>query len=286
MERRRLTVPIVAFAVLLAASCSRSTGTGGDGSGIEHPTGANDLVLRVDTGGGFVAPSWALGQVPQFSLFGDGRLITQGPQIEIYPGPALPNLLVQTISKKGLQAILEAARKAGLTGPDANYEFPCITDAPTTTFTLVAGGKTHVISAYALGANQGSCAGSNAEARSKLAAFQTKLGDLSSWLPKDSVGRQSSFRPSELRVYVQPYSGPPDPMLRQRSVDWPLSEPLASFGSSQTAFAPMRCGVVGGTDLSLLLPKAKRANELTPWRSGGRSYSLIFRPLLPDEHTC
>ena len=28
------------------------------------------------------------------------------------------------------------------------------------------------------------------------------------------------------------------------------------------------------------------ANGLTPWTSGGTDYHLIFRPLLPDEHTC
>jgi hypothetical protein len=285
MKSRSLAIPIIAFA-LLAASCGRSTGTGGDDSSIEHPTGANDLVLRVDTGGGFVAPSWALRQIPQFSLFGDGRLITEGPQIEIYPGPALPNLVVQTISENGVQAILEAARAAGLMGQDAHYAYPCITDAPTTTFVLFANGEKHVVSAYALGTDQGSCEASDAEARSKLAAFQAKLSDLSRWLPQGSVGTESSFEPSEIRVYVQPYSGPTDPGLRQSPIDWPLSGPLVSFGRSESTFAPMRCGVVGGTDLNLLLPKAKRANELTPWRSGGKEYLLIFRPLLPDEHTC
>ncbi|HEX7464910.1 MAG TPA: hypothetical protein VF382_08480 [Actinomycetota bacterium] len=285
MKSRSLAVTIVAFA-LLAASCGR-TGTGGGDSSIEHPIGTNDLVLRVDTGGGFVAPSWALKQIPQFSLYGDGRVITEGPQIEIYPGPALPNLVVQTISENGVQAILEAARAAGLMGQDAHYDFPCgVTDAPTTTFALFAAGEKHLVSAYALGMDQGSCEGSDAEARSKLAAFQAKLSDLSSWLPQGSVGEESSFDPSQLRVYVQPYTGPTDKGLRQRPIDWPLSQPLASFGRSESTFAAMRCGVVGGTDLSLLLPKAERANELTPWRSGGKRYSLVFRPLLPDEHTC
>jgi hypothetical protein len=44
--------------------------------------------------------------------------------------------------------------------------------------------------------------------------------------------------------------------------------------------------VIGGDDLKELLPQARSANELTPWTSEGGEFSLIFRPLLPDEHTC
>jgi hypothetical protein len=285
MKSRILSVSLVVL-TLLAASCGRLTETGGGNSGVQHPTGADGLILRVDTSGGFVAPAWALTQIPQFSLFGDGRVITEGPQIQIYPGPALPNLVVQKISESGIQAILEAARAAGLMGKNAQYGFPCISDAATTTFTLIAAGGKHLVSAYALGIDPGSCADANTEARSKLAAFHAKLSDLTSWLPHGSVGKESPFEPSELRVYVQPYSGPADKNLRQQSMDWPLSTPLASFGRSENTFAPMRCGVVRGADLALLLPDAERANELTPWQSGGKEYSLVFRPLLPDEHAC
>ena len=44
--------------------------------------------------------------------------------------------------------------------------------------------------------------------------------------------------------------------------------------------------MVSGEDLTTLLAAAKDANALTPWTSGGTEYHLIFRPLLPDEHTC
>ena len=71
----------------------------------------------MDVGGGFVAPSYSLKPVPAFSLYGDGRLIIEGPQIEIYPGPALPNLLVTRISEDGVQAIL--SRREGRRPPRA-----------------------------------------------------------------------------------------------------------------------------------------------------------------------
>ena len=281
----RNRVPAVALVVVafLAGACGRLTKAGG---GVDHPTGANDLILRVDTGGGFVAPGYSLRQIPQLSLFGDGRLITEGPQIEIYPGPALPNVVQQTLTEDGIQAILDAAGQAGLMGPSAHYDFGCIADAPTTTFTLVANGERHVVSAYALGMGEGACPGADTAARAKLAAFQTKLGDLTSWLPQGSVGAQTSYEPAEMRVYVQPYAGSPDPGLVEPPMDWKLSQPLSSFGQPAVGLVGMRCGVVAGQDMALLLPEARAANELTPWRSDGQTYSLLFRPLLPDEHTC
>lgn len=282
MRNRTLLVPLLAL-TLLAVGCGRLTDAG-DG-GIEHPTGPNELVLRMDTGGGFVPVEYALAQFPQWSLFGDGRLITEGPQIEIYPGPALPSLQVQTLTEDGVQAIVEAARESGLMGPDRSYDYQCITDAPTTTFTLDAGGTKHVVSAYALGVSEGPCQGADTEARAELVAFQAKLTDLASWLPTGSVGDQVQFQFDEMRVLVRPYSASPEPGLGQAPIDWPL-EPLSTFGQPSATFSDFRCGVVSGADFAKLLPEAQRANELTPWRSDGERYGLIFRPLLPDEHTC
>jgi hypothetical protein len=264
-------------------------GTGGSGStGIEHPTGADEVVLRVEYAGGFVPVDFTLRSIPSWTLYGDGTLVMQGPQIEIYPPPALPGLTATPISEEGVQAILEAARDAGLMDGDASYGNDCIADAATTVFTTNANGGTSVVSAYALdvGEPAGGC-GSEEEAneRAALAEFQLALGDLGSWLPAGSVGEEQPLDPSELRVYTQPYRGTPEPP--QNDVAWPLGEPLASFGDRVPDYgAPMRCGVVEGEDLSTLLPVAGSANEITPWTSDGGQYHLIFRPLLPDESGC
>jgi hypothetical protein len=153
---RLLTLTSVGLALLGAACAGLRAPDPGDGSSpIAHPAGAADLVLRVDVGGGFVPAQYHLRQLPSFSLFGDGTVITLGPQIEIYPGPALPNVLARSIDEDGIQAILRAADEAGLLGPDADYDHACVADLPTTTFTVVAGGRTHVVSAYALGFDDG-----------------------------------------------------------------------------------------------------------------------------------
>ena len=283
MRTRALAVSMVVLS-LLAAGCGRLTTVGS--GGIDHPTGPADLVLRMDVGGGFVAPTYELRRIPTWSVYGDGWIITEGPQIEIYPGPALPSVQVQTVTEEGIQAILEAAEAAGLLGPDRTYGQGCVADAPTTTFTVYADGTKHVVSAYALGMVPGSCPGEDTEARAKLARFSAKLSGLAGWLPAGSLGEQDQFAFSEMRIYVQPYAGSPEPGLHQAAVDWPLSDPLPSIGEADATYGDFRCGVVGGSDLAKLLPDAQRANELTPWRSGGADFSLIFRPLLPDEHSC
>jgi hypothetical protein len=43
---------------------------------------------------------------------------------------------------------------------------------------------------------------------------------------------------------------------------------------------------VTGSDLATLLPLVQTANQLTPWTSGGKEYTLLFRPMLPDETGC
>jgi hypothetical protein len=199
MRVGRIGVAIAAVAVL-ASACGgvgnadpgSDGGTGASGTtGIEHPTGANDLILGVAYEGGFVAYEYTLGTTPFWSLFGDGTLIVPGPQIEIYPGPALPNLTATPVSEEGIQAILRAAKDAVLMDGDRNYGDMCIADAANTVFTTTANGSTSVVSAYALdvGEPTGSCGGSkDAEARAKLAAFQAKLTDLQSWLPAGSLG--------------------------------------------------------------------------------------------------
>jgi len=271
----------LAAVALMGAACARAGAVRG---GIDHPTGPHDLILRIDLVGGFIAPQAQLRRVPVLALYGDGRLVAPGPQIEIYPGPALPNLQVRIVSEAGIQAILAAARDAGLLGPDRDFGGPRMPDAPTTTFTVVADGARHVISVQGLGTvgPAASSPGGDSEALAKLVAFQSKVTDLQAWLPSGSLGPEQTFLTDEMRVYVLPYQ--PQQDLPQRTLDWPAG----SFGG----FLPVldvtgiRCGAVSGSSLRAVLATARAANELTPWRADGRLWTLVFRPLLPDESGC
>ena len=54
------------------------------------------------------------------SIYGDGRVITQGAQIMIYPARRSRACGSRRITEEGLQKVLAAAAEAGLLGPDKN----------------------------------------------------------------------------------------------------------------------------------------------------------------------
>jgi hypothetical protein len=282
---KRTLVALIGLAALATACADHPTAAGG-GSGASYPHGADQLVLRIDTSGGFVAPEQTLQQMPSFSLYGDGRVITQGAQTEIYPGPALPSLVVTSITPSGVQSIVQDALAADL-GESHSYTTMTVSDMPTTTFTLNVDGETQTTRVYALGAGTSgpSMTAEERKARAALERLSSKVTDLRRSLPAGSVGPDRQYVAEGMRVFAQPYEQQRDPMLHEPEVAWPLSVPLASFGE-ETSTPGIRCGAVTGADARQLLDAAGSANQLTPWTSDGEQYSLTFRVLLPDEHGC
>ena len=246
--------------------------TGATGSSTRRAR--TSLVLRMANEGGFVPDEFTLGSTPFWSLFGDGTLIVPGPQIEIYPGPALPNLTATPVSEEGIQAILRGRARGR---PPRTATRPTTTSAsptrPTTTFTVVADGP-DAVSAYALGVGEpaGTCgSGEDAEARAKLAAFPAKLGDLASWLPEGSIGTERAVHPTEMRVYVLPYQGDPE-LRRARSSGRSRPRSDASASPVQNVPAATRCGVVAGADLDDAARARRRTRTSSrPGRAAGPS---------------
>jgi hypothetical protein len=298
MPARRTAAALV-LALAAAACANAASPAGGDTTArIAHPTDPNALLLRVDTSGGFVAPSVLQGHVPTFSLYGDGRVVTVGAQIDIYPQPALPPVLVRTVDEAGIQRLLAAAIRAGL-DHDATYTdlgSVGIADAPTTTFTLAVDGRVHTVEVYALGMDGGGVStmpAAEARARRLLEALSGDLQDLDRWLPVGDRTADAPFVPDAMAVTVSSYRR--EQGLHERAIAWPGTTGLASFGEAAdggngSGLAPQpggaRCGVVRGPDLAALLPLAGRANQLTPWTSDGARWALVLRPLLPDQTNC
>jgi hypothetical protein len=280
--------------VLLAASATLMTGCAEAPSqgpaalppAIGHPPGAGDLLLRWAYEGGFTPVDHHLTSLPEFSLYGDGRIVRPGPQIEVYPGPALPSLEVVSVDEAGVGLILDAAFRAGLDtmGDLSDMGTVGVADAPDTVFTVRAGGVDRQVRVYALSEAGGATPGmpaSEAAARERLLRFIDRLGSLERWLPEGSIGPATPFEPEGARIYVTRYRGEPE--LPQPELAWPLAAQLA-LGD---AGGGPRCIVVTGPDwIDRLRPVAERATQLTPWTSGGRRYALAFRPLLPDESGC
>src|SRR5262245_29623783 len=99
MSKRTLLPVVALFTVLGVAACSSaaapassptappteapaSSPTGAPTAtptpvitGLAHPTGSKDIVLRYDSAGGFVPPEFLAAKVPFFTLYGDGRVV-------------------------------------------------------------------------------------------------------------------------------------------------------------------------------------------------------------------
>jgi hypothetical protein len=289
MKVRSLMTPLLVLGIVATACANASSTIGGPGDGgLDHATGAGDLLLRISNEGGLLSPEYTLTAMPPFSLFGDGTVVTPGAQIELYPGPALPPLVATPVTEEGIRAILRAGVDAGL---DEDHEYTDlgavgIADASTTVFTLTVDGATHVTKVYALGELGQQPAGMSDQefdARTRLLDFQSSVQDLRGTFPAGSIGEDRIFSPAGLRLFVSRYR--PEQGLEQRAVDWPLATPLSAFGEP-AALAAYRCGAVTGADLGAVLPLARRANQLSPWRSQGESYGIVFPQLLPDESGC
>jgi hypothetical protein len=289
--RSRLIFAVVLTIGTLASACANaSTDAGtGDGGDISYHTGASQVILRIEQGGGFVPIEWNLTNMPTFSLFGDGLAVTPGAQIEIYPGPALPALSQVRLTPEAIQLLLQKAVDAGL---DVDRDYTDlgsvgIADAATTTFTLIIDGQVHTTNVYALGLLDTQPDGMSSEefrARQDLLAFQNEVMDLT-WLPEGTVSDDGMFEPSGLRVFVGDYR--PDDALVEPPIDWPLTPGLSAFGDPvHNGPEGMRCGAVTGDDAAELMPLVEQANQLTPWVSDGGRYALLLRPLLPDETGC
>ncbi len=255
---------------------------------------AEKPLLRIENTGGFVPVEYTLTAMPTFSLFADGRVITTGPMIEIFPQPALPNLRVMTLTEKGIDQVLEAAKSAGLYDGSADYELTNIADAQSTVFTLNAEGVSTVVSAYALGFDESAGVEvPNAEARKKLIDLRDFLFNLQMELTAEEIAKaDESYLSDEIRIFaapIDPASPPWQEVIEEpASIAWPLGVGLDEIGSPyEGPFGQgTRCTTFTGDDAAALYEVLASASQVTPWESEGVLYQIWVRPLLPDESGC
>lgn len=253
---------------------------------------AGSVVARIEYAGGFVPQEFLVTRLPILSLYGDGRILTEGPQIAIYPAPALPNIQMGTLTDEGIQMILEAAGEAGLLDGDKHYPYDMIADAATTVFTITVNGETHTVSAYALGdvdlSGMPGIPADEIEARRRLTEFQAKVVDYFSWLPETAIEEpRESFPIERLQIVSRPAD------LQETAddidpgkADWPLETPLAEIGEPFEFMEQARCVTLEGAELESVLSALQGTNQLTAWESDGEEYALLLRPILPDEQGC
>ncbi|MDG4764587.1 hypothetical protein O7632_10800 [Solwaraspora sp. WMMD406] len=278
----RVAVTAVSL-LLLAAACGQNAGvdSSGDAAAGGSSLPADTLVLRVDYTGGFTTPAMLATRLPMISVYADGRVITQGPTILVYPGPALPNLQVQTISAEQVDDLVKQARAAGV-GTEQDLGTPPVADAASTRFTVRTEEGVEQLEVYALGEADLGGSGLTAEqtaARQKLQAFADSLTELSGTSAEDSA----PYTPTAIAAVAEPWVSGDEGLGEQPEVAWPGPE---LPGESLTETLQLGCVTVTGDSASELLTVAADATTATPWTSGGKRWTVTLRPLLPDETDC
>jgi hypothetical protein len=282
MKTRSLVLALgLTVVALVVAACGKQTITTTGGKQLTYATAPNALLVRVEHSGGFVPVEAIFTALPLVSVYGDGTVLTQGPQIAIYPGPALPNLQVRKLDQEGIEALLQAAADAGLTGPAPDYGQPPIADAPDTVVTINVNDQTYRHSANALGDFGGGDLGltpAQTRARAALATFVSSVTDLPTLVGGEHITAEepydiSAWRLQANRVDTLP-TGEPAPSVKP----WPVA------GVSLAAIGP--CAAVTGEQAAAVTEVMEQANQLTYFTEGGVTYQVLARPLLPDETGC
>jgi hypothetical protein len=250
-------------------------------------------VLQIRYLGGFLPFGVSYATPPRVSVYADGRVITQGPQPAIHPGPALPNLQVQRIGTDDVRVLIDHALAAGVRD-SGDLGRPPVMDAPTTRFTVVDGGHTYARDVYALmDAARGGGVGSDKAgpeqpgpreqaARQKLLGLYQALTDLDRTLGKGHV-RDVGPYPIDAVAAVATVAKPRPEDPPQAERPWP-GPPLP--GRPFAHQAGVTCLSTSGAAATTLLKAAQQADALTPWTSGGQRWWVTFRPLLPHETGC
>lgn len=231
--------------------------------GFEHPTGADEVVVEIAYEGGFMPVEGVFTQLPVVLVAGDGSRYVQGPQIEIYPGPLLPNVQVAEIGETGIQALLDLAAEHGLL-TEREYESPDnVADAPDTVVTIHANGETYVHRAYALGIG-GLDGSAETGDRAELQAFIDAATGV-------VIDDERPFEPETYLIRATPVDDLSGYEVEPTTVDWPDDVSLALADAAD-------CAAVPATEVGELFAEA---NQLTFFVDGDVTYQVSVKPQLP-----
>ena len=243
--------------------------------GYSHPTSADEVVVSYAELGGFTTREFAFGQPPAVLIAGDGRLFSPGAQIEIYPGPLLPAVQVQTITEADIQQILAAADQADLFA-DVDYATDTnIADASTATVTISANGETWVHEAYALSIDGPDTTDPMPE-RQALSEFISLLRSVGDTAGDEPVGEATLFEPTEYEIQaivVDDLSAYGTDGIEPTVEEWPADVSVRLADAAE-------CTVVPAGEVGDLLAAA---NQLTFFSDDGTTYQLLARPALPGS---
>lgn len=242
--------------------------------GIQHPTGAADVLLRMESGGGFVPVEFFATAAPTFTLYGDGTVVFRDPTATP-PDPVgnvnrLAPFMTIRLAEEGIQALLAEAIGPGGLGRAAGPYQGLGADIPTTTFTITADGRTKEVSVVGLSPDMHP---ENAQIVTVLAALARRLEGFAAAVAGEQVYVPDAYRGILMKV-DQPFGA---------VVAWPWAgiEPAAFVGGENDLFKlrTMTPAEVG----ALAIPAIEGGFQGLTVQKSGKLYTFALRPLLPDE---
>jgi hypothetical protein len=251
---------------------------------IDHKTGATDVLLRIEQGGGFVPMEFNASQAPGFTLYGNGVIVFK-PADKVFPEPDGNGVLRYTPWRTGtldegqVQELLEfALTNGGLGTARDTYMSGGIADAPSTIFTIHAGGIDKTVAVNALSEEQQP--GPDSLARKAFFQLAKRLQDF------DQGGTISSdvYSPDRFRGVI--FERDAQPGVGTVDWPWPALTPTDFKEGPPDGSAPM-------FPHRTLTPDEIAALKLTDIDGGiqglvlkapdKKLYTFILRPLLVDE---
>jgi hypothetical protein len=249
---------------------------------IEHKTGATDIVLRYEEGGGFIMPAFTAAAVPHFTLYGDGTVIFRNPMLEAPPAEGsifkMNPLRTAKLSEEQIQDLLRLALvEGGLGTARPEYHNDMVADAGTAVFTIEAGGLKKSVSVYALGLDTPGVA--DGPARATFKKLADRLTDF------DQGGKIATdvYQPEAYRGVLFDATGIEAPDIRQ----WPWPDfTAADFKPDADPNGlqfPHRKMTPAEIDLLNVTDYQGGFQNLVLTAPDKKLYTLSLRPLLPGE---
>ncbi|HEV2810707.1 MAG TPA: hypothetical protein VGV93_09975 [Acidimicrobiales bacterium] len=285
MRRPGVTAALLVFLTAVLTGCGDDdTTVGGDDVSIAHPPG-DDLVVQVRHVGGLRPANEAFSDLPAATLVGNGVLVFEGAQIEIFPPPMLPSLWRVDVDDEGVQAVLQRARDSGLLSSAPDYGHPPIADATTTVVEIHAQDQVYVHEVYALRHGDRAVAGlspEQLERRERVVDFASILTapeiELGSTLrdPDPYRADAMALRASAVNPGEEVEDAPGG--MTTEVIEWPL--PGVSLAQASD------CVLIEGPETGQLYGVLEGASTATRFEQDGDLFTLQIRPLLPNEDSC
>lgn len=202
---------------------------------VDASGGGDGVILALTDEGGFTTREFAFQNPPVVLVTADGRVITPAITTAEFPGPMLPQHMVQTITPDAVDRLLTAVSEAGLAA-DLDLAVGgdiAIADASTTVLVVDSADLSIRHEAYALGVGAGP-PGDSAESSPDRQAFLEFVDRLRRDLASvvgGGLGEPEPWTPDAVQITVMSMAGV-DLSADATIVDWPADAtvPLATSG--------------------------------------------------------